>query len=88
MEKEALIRGLAFLEEKAITIGAFVTDRHPGIRAYLRDHCPGIQHYFDIWHVAKGTVISFSQIFCLFVAVLVPVLLRLGQYILLSVILV
>ncbi|XP_077554088.1 uncharacterized protein LOC144168961 [Haemaphysalis longicornis] len=54
MEKEALIRGLAFLEEKAITIGAFVTDRHPGIRAYLRDHCPGIQHYFDIWHVAKG----------------------------------
>lgn len=65
MEKEGLIRGLAFLLEHNISIGSLTTDRHPGIKKYMRLHQGAIPHHFDVWHVAKGkkhvSVASFCE---------------------------
>jgi hypothetical protein len=54
MEKEGLVRSLAFLQTKDISIDTIVTDRHPQIQKYLRENYPSIEHYYDVWHVAKG----------------------------------
>lgn len=56
MEKEGLIRSLAFLEGLGVKIDCLVTDRHPQIQKYLREHKPYIKHFYDVWHVAKGNV--------------------------------
>ena len=49
MEKEGLIRCLEELEENNIT------DRHPSINKHMRENNPEVKHYFDVWHMAKGT---------------------------------
>ena len=54
MEKEGLLRGIQFLEQKGLTIKVLVTDRHKQINKWLRECHPQIKHYFDVWHVAKG----------------------------------
>ncbi|XP_049447488.1 uncharacterized protein LOC125897969 [Epinephelus fuscoguttatus] len=54
MEKEGLIRSLAFLDESGVKAASLVTDRHPQVQKYLREQRPDIMHYYDVWHVAKG----------------------------------
>ena len=55
MEKEGLIRGVEFLTSNGLAIGELVTDRHVQIVKHIREEMPDTKHYFDVWHVAKGT---------------------------------
>ena len=55
MEKEGLIRGVQFLESHGLAIGELVTERHVQIVKHVREEMPETKHYFDVWHVAKGT---------------------------------
>ena len=63
MEKAGLERGLAFLDGQNIKVSALVTDQHLQIQAWMRDFMGHIRHFYDNWHVAKG---SFSYAFLLF----------------------
>lgn len=54
MEKEGLSRALDSLDEKEVTVGTLVTDRHPQVAKWLRENYPDIDHRYDIWHIAKG----------------------------------
>lgn len=56
MEKKGLIRGLQFLQSSGIAVKSLTTDRHSGIKKHMREKEPEILHYFDVWHVSKGTV--------------------------------
>ena len=67
-ELEGLKRTLKFLEDKGITkekIGTFITDRHKGINKHLRENLSETKHYYDTWHVAKGSCVC-VEIFPLF----------------------
>ena len=55
MEKEGLRRCMDFLKDNKLTIDVLVTDRHKQINKWLREKHPHIKHYFDTWHVAKGS---------------------------------
>lgn len=56
MELEGLKRGLDFLiEGNHLNVTTLVTDRHVMIKKYMRENQPDVKHYFDVWHIAKGT---------------------------------
>ena len=55
MEKEGLHRCLEFFKEKNLEVNVLVTDRHKQINKWLQETHPTVKHYYDIWHVAKGT---------------------------------
>lgn len=55
MEKEGLKCVLQFLQQSNLEIDILVTDRHAQINKWLRKIHPPIIHYFDVWHIAKGT---------------------------------
>ena len=55
MEKEGLERVLNFLHHHELSVAVIVTDRHRQINKWLRETHPEIKHYYDVWHVAKGT---------------------------------
>ena len=58
MEKEGLERVLEFLQQQQqLQVDVLVTDRHRQINKWLRENHPEIMHYYDVWHVAKGTKI-------------------------------
>ncbi|CAN7999187.1 unnamed protein product [Ixodes pacificus] len=54
MEKEGLIRSLAFTREKELTVRSLATDRHRSIAKHMREKEPAILHFFDVWHVSKS----------------------------------
>ncbi|CAN7994747.1 unnamed protein product, partial [Ixodes pacificus] len=54
MEKEGLIRSLAFTREKELTVRSLATDRHRSIAKHMRKKEPAILHFFDVWHVSKS----------------------------------
>ncbi|KAK3716243.1 hypothetical protein QZH41_018045 [Actinostola sp. cb2023] len=56
MELEGLKRSLYCLTTMKMKIKVLVTDRHSMIQKYLRESCPSISHYYDVWHIAKGTI--------------------------------
>lgn len=56
MELEGLIRCRNEVEEAGLTINSITTDQHISIRAHIRDCWPEVTHYFDAWHIAKGSV--------------------------------
>ena len=58
MEKEGLLRVLNFLQEQNLTTDVLVTDRHRQINKWIREEHPEIKHYYDVWHVAKGNIVS------------------------------
>ena len=35
----------------------FISDRHVQNRKWIKEELPETKHYFDIWHVAKGTLL-------------------------------
>ncbi len=45
----------SFLEDSNLGIESIVTDRHPQIQKWLRENLPEVIHFYDVWHVAKGT---------------------------------
>lgn len=55
MEKEGLVRSLRVLQDSGLHVDVLVTDRHPQIQKYVRESLPSVKHYYDVWHVAKGT---------------------------------
>ena len=56
MEKEGLERVLTFLQQQQnVQVEVLVTDRHRQINKWLREQHAEIVHYYDVWHVAKGT---------------------------------
>ena len=55
MEKEGLHRCLEIFKEKNLEVNVLVTDRHKQINKWLQETHPTVKHYYDIWHVAKGT---------------------------------
>ena len=57
-KKEGLSRVLKFLQQKHLVVKTLVTDRHRQINKWLRESYPEINHYYDTWHVAKGTLYS------------------------------
>ena len=61
MEREGLERVLNFLQlEQHMQVEVLVTDRHKQINKWLREKHPEITHYYDMWHVAKGTEYIFE----------------------------
>ncbi|MEW8546510.1 MAG: hypothetical protein AB2693_23595 [Candidatus Thiodiazotropha sp.] len=46
------------LVENNLTVSDLVTDRHSVIKKYMKEQQPEINHWFDVWHVAKGMLIS------------------------------
>lgn len=58
MELLGLKRGLRDLELNNIQVHDLVTDRHVIIKSYMKKDKPEINHYFDVWHIAKGTVVN------------------------------
>lgn len=57
MELEGLKRGLQHLTSLGHSIKALVTDQHMQIQKYMRETYATILHYYDVWHVAKGSSI-------------------------------
>ncbi|KAL5022529.1 hypothetical protein ScPMuIL_001684 [Solemya velum] len=55
IELEGLERCLEFLEFHCMAIQDIVTDRHVMVKKYLRKEHSTKNHYFDVWHVAKGS---------------------------------
>lgn len=53
MEKEGLVRTVAFLKKKKFKIGTLVTDRHTQIAKWARENMPTTDHRYDIWHMGK-----------------------------------
>ena len=62
MEKEGLNRVLNFLKEQGLTVEVLVTDRHKQINKWLCESHPEITHYYDVWHVAKGTIYTYTTV--------------------------
>lgn len=62
MEKEGLIRAIHELHENDLTMGTLVTDRHSQIAKWVRENLPDITHCYDVWHLAKGTILSLVNI--------------------------
>ena len=63
MEKEGLQRVLNFLKQQGLTVEMLITDRHRQINKWLRESHPNIIHYYDVWHVAKGTCVQCIQMY-------------------------
>ena len=55
MEKEGLHRCLNFLEHHDLVVDVLITDRHKQINKWLREEHPDVKHYYNVWHIAKGT---------------------------------
>ncbi|CAN7945635.1 unnamed protein product, partial [Ixodes hexagonus] len=60
MEKEGLLRSLAFTMDKQLTVQSLATDRHRSIGKHMREKEPGILHFFDVWHVSKSKCVKKS----------------------------
>lgn len=58
MDIEGLLRCLQKLEEEGMVISDLFTDRHTQIKAYLKKERTDINNWFDVWHVAKGNLLS------------------------------
>ena len=66
MELEALKRGVEWMEQMDLELGTIITDRHVQVRAWIRDNLSDVKHYFDVWHISKGTYWFYGFISSLF----------------------
>ncbi|XP_077548979.1 uncharacterized protein LOC144162359 isoform X1 [Haemaphysalis longicornis] len=62
MGKEGLKRCLEKLDASGVMVHSLTTDRHPSIRRCCTLERPGMRHYFDIWHIAKGSCPELYQL--------------------------
>lgn len=56
MEKEGLMRVIKKLQDHNLNIKVLVTDRRLQIAKWIRETLPGVTHFYDVWHLAKGTL--------------------------------
>lgn len=54
--KKGIVRCVDFFNNDNINIQTLVTDRHVQIVKWVRENMLETTHYFDVWHVAKGTI--------------------------------
>ena len=57
MELEGLRRMKANMENHRIAVRVLVTDRHLQLQKWIRENWVEVRHYYDVWHIAKGTVL-------------------------------
>lgn len=62
METEGMERCLNYLRAQDMSVDTLVTDRHSEGKAALRRNHPDIRHHFDVWHVAKGTMLVLQSL--------------------------
>ena len=62
MEHEGLVRAVRVISDAGLNIAQLITDRHKQNTAWIKRNLPETAHYFDIWHVSKGTMLFFVQI--------------------------
>ncbi|KAH3872860.1 hypothetical protein DPMN_036083 [Dreissena polymorpha] len=62
MELEDLKRALSNLSANGLQISDLVTDRHAQVRKFMREEMGQICHWFDAWHMAKGTFYSMDYL--------------------------
>ncbi|XP_074649011.1 uncharacterized protein LOC141904327 [Tubulanus polymorphus] len=55
MELEGFERCMAFLKENKLGVKDITTDRHVQIKKYLRQKMTNVTHFFDAWHISKGS---------------------------------
>ena len=55
MELEGLKRGISWLNQNGINLDTLITDRHSQVTKWVREELTDVTHYFDVWHIAKGT---------------------------------
>ena len=61
MEKQGLKDAMEKLKDHDLLVAILITDRHPQIQKWVRETMakeihPGVIHYYDPWHICKGTV--------------------------------
>ena len=59
-EHAELVRGIKKIKDSGLKMEVFISDRHVQNRKWIKEELPETKHYFDIWHVAKGTLICQS----------------------------
>ena len=60
MEHAGLLRSIKEIQDSGLKIDVFISDRHVQNRKWIKEELPETKHYFDIWHVAKGTLLCQS----------------------------
>ena len=60
MEHAGLVRGIKKIQDSGLKTKAFISDRHVQNRKWIKEEQPETKYYFDIWHVAKGTLLCKS----------------------------
>jgi hypothetical protein len=56
MELEGMIRCRKDLDAKNVKVTSVTTDRHVSIRSYMETKWSEVQHFFDTWHLTKGSL--------------------------------
>ncbi|XP_061177696.1 uncharacterized protein LOC133186472 [Saccostrea echinata] len=54
-EHEGLKRSVRFLKDEGLELDTLITDRHRQNNKWIKENLDGTNHFYDIWHVAKGT---------------------------------
>ncbi|XP_062603026.1 uncharacterized protein LOC134264758 isoform X2 [Saccostrea cucullata] len=54
-EHEGLKRSVRFLKDEGLQLDTLITDRHRQNNKWIKENLDGTNHFYDIWHVAKGT---------------------------------
>ena len=55
MEHEGLVRAVKVITDSGLSIAESITDRHKQNTVWIKQNLPNTTHYFDMWHVSKGT---------------------------------
>lgn len=58
MELAGLQRALDFLDHKNVEVSVLVTDRHAQVKCFMQKHKEETEHEYDVWHMAKGTLMN------------------------------
>ena len=54
---DGTVRAVRVISDDGLNIAQLVTDRHKQNTAWIKRNLPETAHYFDIWHVSKGTML-------------------------------
>ncbi|XP_075744389.1 uncharacterized protein LOC142803181 [Rhipicephalus microplus] len=55
MEKHAFVKCLDLVKKRGLRVTSVTTDRHVQVTKYSRTQEPTIPHFYDAWHISKGT---------------------------------
>jgi len=60
-ELEGLKRMTAFIKDNGMHIDIIITDRHRQNAKWIRENLLTTRHFYDVWHIAKGTVVHYEK---------------------------